>query len=242
MTKENDTQKKDYSKIEAKDNMDVKTDNNGEEVDDSVEVREKPQQILDKAPKKRKKGLMERLVVGFLGPEGLPGIGRYLNEEIIVPSIKNIIVESVTSGINMAVFGDKGATGRSRNYAQPHDPNRRTYKPSTNYAKPTRTSRFTSAQPEPSSRTRQVRGVRYMVDDFPIDSRMKANEILVTLREFADRYDYVSVGEYYDMIGVESQHTDHNYGWSYDDIAEHGTVTTMRGGGYLVNLPPVTEI
>ena len=195
MAKENDTQKKDYSKIEAKDNMEVKTDNNGEEIDDSVEVREKPQQILDKAPKKRKKGLMERLVVGFLGPEGLPGIGKYLNEEIIVPSIKNIIVESVTSGINMAVFGDKGTTGRSRNYAQPHDPNRRTYKPSTNYAKPTRTSRFTSAQPEPSSRYRQIQGANYMVDDFPIDSRMKANEILVALREFADRYDYVSVGE-----------------------------------------------
>ena len=104
MTKK--VQKKDYNKIEAKDNMVL--DNNGEEVSEvEVEKRERPKQVVDTPLKERKQGLMERLVKGVLGPEGLPGIGAYLNEEIIVPSIKHIIVESITSGINMAVLDRK---------------------------------------------------------------------------------------------------------------------------------------
>lgn len=241
MTKEN--QKKDYSKIEAKDNMKV-TDNNGEEIDISPVKREKAALVLDEAPVKRKRGLMERLVVGFLGPDGLPGIGQYLNEEIIVPSIKNIIVEAVTSGINMAIFGERGrGSSGTKNYGQHYDPNRTVYRPETNYTAPnSRTSRYTSAQPEPARRGPEViRNLRYMVDEYPIQSHINANQVLVSLTEFADKYDYVSVADYYDMIGVGVEHTDHNYGWSIDSIHD-ATITPLRGGSYIINFPPVEVI
>ena len=236
MTTEKDNQKKDYSKIEAVDNMKV------EDSDDITEVtkKEKPKQVLAEPPKKRKKGLMERLVVGFLGPDGLPGIGAYLNEEIIVPSIKNIIVEAVTSGINMAVFGDRSKVSpRSQNSA--YDPNRTVYRPQqTQYH--TRTSRFTTAQPAPTKRPPEViQEVRYLVDEYPIESHHVANDVLVTLQEYADKYDYVSVADYYDILGVNSVHTDHNYGWSFDNIVK-ATVVPLRGGNYIINFPPIENL
>lgn len=221
--------KKDYSKIEVKDNMKVKEESN----ENAPVERDKIKPVLDKKPKKRKKGLMERLVVGFLGPDGLPGIGSYLNEEIIVPSIKNIIVEAVTSGINMAVFGDHAKPSVSNR-------NRTTYRPETNYA--SRTSKYTSTRPEPSrKRPDMIRSIKYGVDEYPIESRMDANNVLTMLRGYADTYDYVSVAEYYELLGVEPTHTDHNFGWSFDTVAK-AVVTPLRGGGYIINLPPVTEI
>lgn len=235
-----ETKKKDYSKIEAKDNMKVEEKDSNENL---PAEREKITPVLDKKPEKRKKGLMERLVVGFLGPDGLPGIGAYLNEEIIVPSIKNIIVEAVTSGINMAVFGDHGRPSSGKNYGQHYTQNRTVYRPETDYASRTnRTSRFTSAQPEPSKRGHEmIRSVKYGVDEYPIESRMDANNVLTMLHEYADRYDYVSVADYYDLLGVKSVYTDHNFGWSYESILK-AVVTPLRGGGYVINLPPVTEI
>ena len=234
MTKK-ETKKRDYSKIEAKDNMKVGEEESGENLPSE---REKIKPVLNVTPEKRKKGLMERLVVGFLGPDGLPGIGAYLNEEIIIPSIKNIIVEAVTSGINMAVFGDHG-----RPSVGPQSQNRMVYRPETDYAsRSSRTSRYTSAQPAPSKRgPEMIRSVRYGVDEYPIESRMDANNVLTMLHEYADRYDYVSVADYYDLLGVNSAHTDHNFGWSFEEILK-AVVTPLRGGGYIINLPPVTEI
>jgi len=230
-----ETKKKDYSKIEAKDNMKVEEKDSNENLPTE---REKITPVLEKKPEKRKKGLMERLVVGFLGPDGLPGIGAYLNEEIILPSIKNIIVEAVTSGINMAVFGD-----HSRPSSRPTVQNRTVYRPETDYAsRNTRTSRYTSARPEPSKRgPEMIRSVKYGVDEYPIENRMDANNVLTMLHEYADRYDYVSVADYYDLLGVKSVYTDHNFGWSYEEILK-AVVTPLRGGGYIINLPPVTEI
>src|SRR5690625_2417555 len=230
-----ETKKKDYSKIEAKDNMKVGEEESGEKLPTE---REKITPVLEKKPEKRKKGLMERLIVGFLGPDGLPGIGAYLNEEIILPSIKNIIVEAVTSGINMAVFGD-----HSRPSSRPTVQNRTVYRPETDYAsRNTRTSRYTSARPEPSKRgPEMIRSVKYGVDEYPIENRMDANNVLTMLHEYADRYDYVSVADYYDLLGVKSVYTDHNFGWSFEEILK-AVVTPLRGGGYIINLPPVTEI
>lgn len=232
--------KKDYNKIEAKDNM--KVDNNQEE---TMEVRETPEKIkpiLSEAPKKRKKGLMERLVVGFLGPDGLPGIGAYLNEEIILPSLKNILVDSVVSGINMAVFGERGA---SSGFGRPtQSTGNYGYKPERDYS--TRTSRYTSRQPAPTrrdvSRVEPIRASRYGVDDYPIPSRQDANYVLTALTEHADKYDAVSVADYYDMITVPSVHTDHNYGWTFDNILKATVAPIRGGGGYSINFPPVEVI
>ena len=236
MTKK--VQKKDYNKIEAKDNMVL--DNNGEEVSEvEVEKRERPKQVVDTPLKERKQGLMERLVKGVLGPEGLPGIGAYLNEEIIVPSIKHIIVESITSGINMAVFGDKGTPRSPGN--QYHNAQRRVYRPETQYHSQTRTSRFTSERPEPTRRD-VITDIRYPVREYEYGSKEVANDVLLQLREYADRYQYASVADYYDTTGTEVIHTDYNYGWDFEDLVKNTNIVRMRNGMYIIDFPTVITL
>lgn len=222
---------KKYNEIEVKNNMKVESD---EEV---VTPREKKEikSIVSEKPTKVKRGLLSRLISGVVGPDGLPGIGAYVNDEIVKPAIKNIIVEAVTSGINMVMYGEKGSPYRGRNSSH-YIGSRNVYKPNTNYGT---NYRGPSAEPAQSERL-VVRTSRHGVEDYIIADRLDASHVLVTLTENADMYGSVSVADYYDSIGVPSQYTDNNHGWTIDTITR-ATIIPVRGG-YIIKFPPVEVI
>jgi hypothetical protein len=214
---------KDYNKIEVKDNMRVQKDNNEE-----VEAKEKVQieKIVSVQPKKVKKSLIGRLVSGVVGPDGLPGIGSYVNEEIIKPAIKNIIVDAVTSGINMVMYGEKG--GANRGGYRPNVGSRNSLQPRTNYRAASEHTERPIARP-----------ARGGVDEYSFELRDEAAQVLVSLTEYADMYDVVSVADYYDTIGIKPKFTDNNVGWTIDSITR-ATIMPIRGG-YIIKFPP-TEV
>lgn len=221
---------KDYNKIDVKDNMKiVNTDNNNEEV--APKEKKQMDKIVSSQPKKVKKSLFGRLVTGIVGPEGLPGIGSYVNEEIIKPAIKNIIVDAVTSGINMVMYGEKG--GPNRGGYRPHVGGSRGYAPRTNYG-----SQYRSSQ-EPAERP-LARPAKGGVDEYIIEDRNDASQVLVSLTEYADMYNSVSVADYYDLIGATSKYTDNNVGWTIDQITR-ARIVPVRGG-FVIQFPPVEVI
>lgn len=221
---------KKYNEIEAKNNMKIE-----QEKEEVVEKKEKKElkKVIEKQPKKRKRSLMGRLTSAVLGPEGASGIGQYVTEEIILPSVRNIIYSAIESGARMAIFGDKGgpSVGNS-NHVSPH---RRDHRPATNYSNMHR-----NAQPEPRERT-ITRTNKYGVDDYVIEDRLDAVHVLTSLTEYSDMYDSVSIADYYELIGVNSQHTDHSYGWTIDSMTR-ATIVPVRGGGYIIKFPPVEVI
>lgn len=224
---------KKYNEVPVKNNM-VMGDNDTDAQDIPVSKEKKElKKLIDVQPKKRKRSLVGRLVSGVLGPEGLPGIGSYVNDEIIIPAIKNIIVDAVTSGVNMVMYGENkprsGGGGRP-SYSR----DRTTYRPSTNYQ-----SRYSGSQHQDPPEQR-VRPAKYGVEEYIIEDRSDATHVLVTLTENADMYDSVSVADYYDLIGVPSQYTDNTYGWTIDSI-HHATIIPIRGG-YVIKFPPVEVI
>lgn len=218
---------KKYNEIEVKDNMKVTVEAEVEAPKEKKEFK----QIVATQPTKVKKSLMGRLVSGIVGPDGIPSIGTYVNEEIIKPAIKNIIVDAVTSGINMIMYGEKGGPvrGRHGSVSRPGG-----HRPITNYNTISRNDHA------PSERLVARPIGRQGVDDYKIVDRQDASEILVALTEAADMYDSVSVADYYDMIGVESKFTDNNYGWTIDSITR-ATIVPVRGG-YIIKFPPVEVI
>ena len=227
--------KKNYNEIEVKNNMKVE---NEEEVTATVSEKKDLKKVVSTQPKKVKKGLVSRLVTGVLGPEGLPSIGSYVNDEIVKPAIKNIIVDAVTSGINMIMYGEKGGP-RTGGYGGGYRPNGyqpSNYRPRTNY-----TSQYNSQQPTPQTHYEpNIRPARYGVEDYIIADRYDAAQVLNTLVESADMYDSVSVADYYDLIGVPSKYTDNSYGWTIDSISR-ASVVPVRGG-YVIKFPPVEVI
>jgi len=212
-----------YNKIENNQVPPAKKDT--QEVSTTPDKKIK-KQVVTNGVKKRKKGVLERLVVGMLGPDGLPAIGSYLGKEIVLPAIKNIIVDSITSGINMAMFGDgnRSSTPHSRTPVNHQTNYASRYTPST-----TQTQYSVPTAPRPA---------KSQVVDYLMPTRDEAILVLNTLRENAERFGSVSVADYYDAIGVDSSYTDNSYGWDAAGIVGHTTIIGTRGG-YIIKFPPV---
>lgn len=230
--------KKKYNEVEVKNNMEVESensmDNNGEEV--APKEKKQLQKLVDVQPKKVKRGLLSRLVTGVIGPEGLPGIGTYVNEEIVKPAVKNIIFDAINSAARMALFRDGGGPSNHRSYGQGYNRRPSDYRPATNYS-----NRYANTPQQPEPRERNVaRAARHGVEEYIIEDRFDASHVLTTLTENADMYDSVSVADYYDLIGVPSQYTDNTYGWTIDSITR-ATIVPVRGG-YIIKFPPVEVI
>ena len=92
---------KNYNEIPVKDNM--KVDAHVEETVETSGEKPKMKKVVQAKPQKVKRSLIGRLINGVMGPEGLPGIGQYVNEEIIKPAVKNLIYDTITSGLSRAL-------------------------------------------------------------------------------------------------------------------------------------------
>lgn len=197
---------------------------------DEVEERPKMQAVVKKRPKKQKRGLMERLVIGLIGPDGVRSIGRKLNEDIVVPAIKNIVVDSITSGINMAIFGRddrprSGGYSQGNSYPGGYQNYGSHYKPKVTYGAP--------AQQQPTGFVS-----KNSLPEYALDNRDDALMVLSQLRDNITRYGTTSIADYYDLMGLDSNYTDMQYGWvNLDNVR----VITRRGG-YIIGFPPVELI
>jgi len=222
---------KKYNEVPAKDNMKVEA--NVEETQVVSDNKPKLQKVVSAQPTKVKRNLFSRLVTGVLGPDGLPGLGNYVAEEIVIPAVKNLIYDAIESTARKAMFGRGGGPARGgygRSYGNAP-------RQATNY-----NNRYaTSTRREAEDDRKVVRpSSRFGVDEYIIEDRQSAVEVLTTLTEQADRYNVSSVADYYELIGVDAKHTDHNYGWSIDTIHD-ATIQPIRGG-YIIKFPPVEVI
>lgn len=210
-----------YHKVEAKDNMNVNTD---EEPLPGIPVtREKVKKIVVAEPVKKKKGLIRRLWGGLVGPDGFHRIKDYVLQDIVVPSIKSMIADSIKSSIDMAMFGERRPSPKVSEWG-----NRA---PKTNYG-----DKFNAPSDTPHVRTVRV---PYQVDDYAIGDRGEAAEVLAYLNDIAKTYGTVAVAEYYDMLGIVPKFTDNNYGWDSAGIGK-AVITSLRSGdGYVIKFPPM---
>jgi hypothetical protein len=71
-------------------------------------------------------------------------------------------------------------------------------------------------------------------DEIVLDKRVEAEEVLDRMDAWIDKYDSVSVADFYEMCGVSSNYTDNKYGWT--DL--RGAAIQHVRGGYLIKLPP----
>lgn len=217
-----------------------------EVVVEEVEVKErKPMKQVTQA-KRKKKGLVERLVLGLIGPDGLPRIGRYLNHEIVIPAVKDVIVNSIAQGVQMMVYGDSQAPVRS---------NRRRVD-------------YSAAYNRPNSRRGYYSNARYR-DDLPngpvddrgagnyikprmsadfdsseivLPSREEAMEVFARLENAAYEYGTVTLADFYDAVGINTTSSDQAWGWKYEDLHRNAQVVMAGREGYSILLPSLERM
>lgn len=177
------------------------------------EMKEKKvEKVVKGKVRRKKKSSMTKFADVFVA-EDASNVVDYIWMDVLIPTIKNTISDIITNGVDMMLWGAvKGNKRRSSN----------TYVSYRDY----------SSRDRRDDRTVTRRSV-YSFDDIVIPSRQEADEVLEKMDEIIDRYDIVSVSDYYDLVGETGNYTDNKYGWSSLRTAE---VVRVRDG-YIIKLP-----
>lgn len=192
----------------------------------AIKSEEKTEKVLtpvvEKPAVRKQKSLGEKFKNTFLGAE-LKTAALYVANDVLIPAIRNLIVDTTTKGIERIIYGDE--TPRRRHsygggvsrYSYNSPVNRRPNLPD----QPRRSY---------SGRVRQ----EYELDDVIFNSRAEADLVLERLTDVVDQYEATSVADLFELSGLPSTHTDQNWGWT--DLV--GADVRQTRNGYILVLPP----
>lgn len=189
----------------------------------SLKKKEKDVKLPKKTIKKvvtgevtvKKKNLSDKFKDTFVADDA-QNVGSYIFKDVVIPTIKETIVDIVTKGINMIFYGDtksvKGSTNRNTSRI--------------NYG---RYSTLDNQRRVIDNRTR----ASHDFNNLEFSTRGEAEEVRDNLVELTYMYGQATVADLYDLAGITSEYTDHKYGWE-----ELGAAKVRRvRDGYIIILP-----
>lgn len=187
-----------------------------------VEPNEKPpEKVIEGKAIRRKAPLSKRLREMFFAEiDERQGIIEYLIADIMIPAMKDMIVDSAREGLERTFYGSsrpRRSSSRS-NTVGTH----------TNYTRYSSSNR--NDRPFPNRRSRSSRDFEQII----LETRSDAERALDTLQENIRRYEFTTVRELYECIGESSTPTDEKWGWA--DLGD-AVVRRLSSGGYLLDLP-----
>ena len=173
-------------------------------------TEKKVEKIISGSAKSKKKSGLHKITNVFV-PEDVDDVKSYIFEDIVVPAVKDIILDAVRAflGVNGNSRG-KSSSASKISYRKYYDDRERRDR-------------------ESSNRTR----TGYEYDDIILDNRGEAEDVLSRMDELIDTYGVVSVADFYDLVGITGNYTDNKYGWS--DIRNASVVRVREG--YMIKLP-----
>lgn len=168
---------------------------------------------------KAKKGVLDRFSELFFGDD-IMSVRDYVLHDILVPAVKNIVVDAISGGIEQIIYGEQR---RGRNIIRD---GKRSYVSYSNYSDD-RDRRSSTRDRDRSARS------RHDFDNIIFESRPEAEDVLSNLSDLVRDYGAASVADFYDLSGLTSDFTDNRYGW--DSLA--GARTERARNGYIIVLP-----
>ena len=172
-------------------------------------AEKKVEKIISGSAKSKKKSGIQK-ITNIFAPDDVVDVKGYILEDIVVPAVKDIILDTVRAFL--------GVNGSSRG------------KSSTSSRVPYR--KYYDDRERRDSGNRNRRTV-YEYDDIILDNRGEAEDVLARMDELIDTYGSVSVGDFYELVGISGNFTDYKYGWS--DI--HNASVMRVSDGYMIKLP-----
>jgi len=184
------------------------------------EPKEKLKKVVSGEVVKRKPPMLHRLKTSFIGGE-LSGVARYIGNEVLLPALRNLIVDSTTQGIERMIYGER-QNGRPR----PSQQNRGNFQ----YNNPVqRGTRPYSGQSRPVTSVKRRRAA----EDIILASNEEAVDVLETMGAALEKYGKVSVADLYDLIGFNHTYVDNEWGWT---SLAYASVRQVREG-FILDLP-----
>lgn len=169
----------------------------------------KVEKVVSGSVKSKKKNGLQKITNVFV-PEDVDDVKSYIFEDIVVPAVKDIILDAVRAflGVNGTSRG-RSSTSSKISYRKYYDDRDR----------------------RDSALTRTRTGYDY--DDIILETRGEAEDVLERMEELIDMYQLVSVADFYDLVGVSGNYTDNKYGWTN---VRNASVVRVRDG-YMIKLP-----
>jgi len=178
----------------------------------------------------RKKTFGEKVKDAFVGGEWRSA-SSYVIAEVLLPALRNTIVDATTKGIERMIYGDVSPRSRHNNDSRSRIAyNTTSSRPSSN--RPV----YLPGQAEPFQRNRQNR--RESFNDIVLESRAEAETVVDSMGDVISQYEFVTVADVKDMIGEQSSFVDRDWGWS---SIRHVDIRQIREG-WLVSLPPIEPL
>lgn len=140
-----------------------------------------------------------RKVVGEIIREDARTVGETVLWDVIIPTVKNLISDTVTRGIESMLYG-----GDSRPRSK------------TSYSDYSGYSRPKGSRDRPSERRdrRSARPAEPERNEIIFDSRSDANDVIDRMSDLIDQYGQASLADLNALIGASSNFIDDNWGWT----------------------------
>jgi hypothetical protein len=181
----------------------------------------------------KKKPWHKRALETFVGTDDAGSVGQYIAQDVIVPAIKDVIVDAFTQAVERMVFGE--SRGRSRTRPGPNNG------PSfVNYNGMSNNGARSFGQQDNSPISRRGRETHNFGEIY-IPTRAEADAVLNDLFACLSQWDAVTVADLYGLVGVSPNFTDHKYGWFGPDGLRGARYDHTRDG-FRLHLPPAQPI
>lgn len=152
--------------------------------------------------------------------------------DMIIPAGKHLLMSVAESALRMILFNDQSRVGSYQN-PQWYNPPQSVSVPRTSY------SSFYVRQNAPNAQNQYAPASNYASDCVQVfPSRVDAESVLSELRNSLDEYQSVSVGDFYDLIGVSSSYVDFSYGW----YELNSAVVRPVPGGFVIDFPKAVPL
>lgn len=166
----------------------------------------------------KKRTVLDKAGDAFLS-EDARSVGEYIFWEVIIPTIKNGIADSIIGGLEMALFGSprrrsRSGGGKIVDYASYSSDSRRNV------------SNHRVANTGYSN--------RYDYNNVYLDSRGEAEEVIASMEDLIRDYGEATVADLNGLVGITGKHTDIKWGWT--DCRDFHV--SRSGRGYVLDFNP----
>ena len=196
-----------------------------EQEKNKTEDKKKVEKVINGTARVKKKSELRKFADNFVS-EDVDNVKSYLVKDVIIPSAIDLIEDIVVGGIRTLLRGDAGRRD-SRDRRSSGSPSYINY------------TRYSDRRDDRNSRNDNRTRSGYGYNDVIVDSRADAEAVIEQMDGIVDTYGMVSVADLYDLVGMSSNYTDNNYGWTNIRNAEP---VRLRDGGWMIRMPRAIPI
>lgn len=199
-----------------------KIEPNSRKYHEEQEIREarRPKKVINGVVRKKRPSLVDRFKATII-KESPENVRKYIIQDVIIPRLIDGVYDILTGAYDMTFRGDVGRRpGRSTTNSLGSKINYVGFYPNNDRG----------GRPANTKRTDVARSF----DNIYFESKGEAELVLDNMVEILNsQYKQVTVADLYDLVGVDGEFTDNDFGWR--DLS--GAKVRHSSDGYYIDLP-----